>query len=300
MQELNVKVIYIKTSTYAKKSQLDKIQSSLDKDILSEIIGDKDTDAYILIPDVMKSHSEEMIKLAKIHRDKDLVIVLGNPSSPLMRLLTKFASNPLGEIIGSKLGLVLIIYRKLLDKTDSIGSLHDLLDSATRIVKIVYDVPLYDYILTAYSRLPRPLLLALLEPVRTIKFALVGLSGVFINILTVQNVHTSLMMITDPKLRALLASMTGFETSLTWNFMLHELWTFKDLSLQRNLIGRITRWLKYHVASIGSLLAQTSTVTLLSGLLGVPLHFSVILGVGLGFMVNYLIGRTYTWKSSEE
>ncbi len=300
MQELNVKMIYIKTSTFTKKSQSDRAQLLLDKDIVEEIINDKNAEAYILIPDVMKPHSEEMIKLAKIHRDKDLVIVLGNPSSPLMRLLTKFASNPLGEIIGNKLGLVLIIYRKLLDKTDSIENLHDLLESATRIVKIVYDIPLYDYILTVYSRLPRPLLLALLEPVRTMKFALVGLSGVFINILTVQNVHTLLTMITDPKLRTLLASMAGFETSLTWNFTLHELWTFKDLSLQRNIIGRITRWLKYHVASIGSLIAQTSTVTILSGHLGVPLHFSVVLGVGLGFMVNYLIGRMYTWKSNEE
>lgn len=300
MQELNVKIVYIKTRTYARRTQPDKIQPSLDKDILDEIINNKDIDAYIFIPDVMKSHSEEIIKLAKIHRDKDLVIVLGNPSSPLMRLLTRFASNPLGEIIGNKLSLVIIIYRKLLDKTDSLRDFQDLLDSATRIVKIVYDIPLYDYVLTVYSRLPRPLLLALLEPVRTIKFALVGLSGVVINILTVQNIHESLTLITDPKLRTLLASMTGFEASLTWNFVLHELWTFKDLSLQRNLIGRIIRWLKYHVASIGSFVAQTSSVTLLSGLLGVPLYFSVVLGVGLGFMINYLIGRMYTWKSSEE
>lgn len=267
---------------------------------ISEILSrarEIDGDKIIIIPDILYPYKDEILNIARKYENTDLVIIVGKNKSFIARLFGRLIHNPLASLTKNKLSITAIISKNIL-MDEKIKSFNDIIDKAKHVVEIVYDVPLHIYTYMLYGRLPSKILLAVLEPIRIIKFALVGLSGFFINYLTVAQVLSLLTTysILYQTTSHFIASIMGFETSLTWNFILHELWTFRDLKLSKGLFARIKRWLKYHVASIGSLITQTTSVTILSGIIGAPLLYSVAIGVMLGFIVNYMIGRFYTWS----
>lgn len=258
-----------------------------------EIDGDK----IVILPDILYPYKDEILNIAKKYENTDMIIIVGKTESFIARLISKLIHNPLASLTNNKLGITAVISKNIL-MDEKIRSLNDIVNRAKHVVEVVYDIPFHVYIYMLYGRLPDKILLAILEPVRIAKFALVGLSGLFINYLFVALTLNLLKAygIIDPGINHFIASSMGFEASLTWNFILHELWTFRDLKLSKGIVARIKRWLKYHVASIGSFATQTSSVTILSGILGAPLVLSVTIGVMLGFIVNYMVGRFYTWN----
>lgn len=290
------KMIIIK-SDFTSKLGLKKYRDAVDPAEIYNIIGEANADYYIIVPDILYPYKRDILRIAEEFRDNDMVIVIGKPRSPFSRLLLTLSKSPI-PLKNSKLqsSLAVIIRKDLVQKINNVTSLDDLLEGATRIAEVLYDVPLYDYVLTIYGRLPKTFLIALHEPLRIIKFGLVGFSGAIVNLGTIQFLSTHYPALLTSPLGLFLMAYTGFEISLSWNFILHELWTFRDLELERGLLSRIKRWLKYHVASLGSLLAQSATIGLLTGLLHFEVIVSAAFGILAGFVLNYLIGRFYTWK----
>ncbi len=291
------KLIVIK-SDFTSKLGLKKYREAIDPDEIFDVLNNENADYYVVIPDIIYPYKRDILKIAEDFKDNDLVIVIGKPKSPFSRLLLTLSKSPIpfknNELQSS---LAVIIRKDLVHKVPGmVKSLDELLEKATRVVEVLYDVPIYDYVLTIYGRLPKTFLVALHEPLRIIKFGIVGFSGAIVNLGTIQFLSTHYPQLLSSPLGLFLMAFTGFEISLSWNFVLHELWTFRDLELERGIFSRIKRWLKYHVASLGSLLAQSATIGLLTGIFHLEVIVSAAFGILAGFILNYLIGRFYTWK----
>lgn len=146
-----------------------------------------------------------------------------------------------------------------------------------------------------YSRkLPRLVALLLSEPLRVLIFAAIGGSGLLVNLVFAHLTYTLLAgygYIANP-----LASTTGFEMSVIWNFTLHERVTFRRTGLDESARSVLTRLVKYHLASIGSWATQVLMATLLPLLLKTPFILAQLIGVLLGFVVNFILGYVYTWS----
>lgn len=151
-----------------------------------------------------------------------------------------------------------------------------------------------DWLQLYSKKLPKLLALPLSEPLRVLIFTLIGISGIFVNLVSAQTVYTLLARygyIANP-----IASTTGFETSVLWNFILHEKITFRGTGLEKHLRKMLVRLVKYHFASIGSWAAQITMATLLPLSLRTPFWLAQLVGIVLGFVVNFILGYIYTWS----
>jgi dolichol-phosphate mannosyltransferase len=118
------------------------------------------------------------------------------------------------------------------------------------------------------------------------KFAVVGASGVFVNLGVVWLLA---YMLSIPHF---IASIIGIEASLINNFVWNDLWTFR----KRRFGKRWWRFLKYHVSTVVGTLAQYTVSQLAYYLLLKESLLSQALGIIVGFIANYLISKKYVWK----
>ncbi len=120
-----------------------------------------------------------------------------------------------------------------------------------------------------------------------IKFALTGLSGVFVNL-------GSFQLLLNLGVHKLLASPIAIELSIISNFLLNNYWTFRD----RALGGRKRiRGLKYNLVSLMTLMLSYSTFVLLSFLF--PAVQSVFLqgcAIAPATLFNYFINSRWTFR----
>ena len=139
------------------------------------------------------------------------------------------------------------------------------------------------------GRLPKPLSMILGEPTRLLKFGFVGATG------TLVNLFVSSLIFYLKLAGAFLSTIVGFEASTLWNFILHEHWTFRDLaSLKPGLV--LNRLLKFHLSALASLFSQLGLVYLGNIVLGYNYAASLLAGIIVGFLINYVISRYYAWK----
>ncbi len=288
--------VFIKTGVLEKLG-LKSLKDAIEIDYLGEYLSKhKDGDVYIITLDIFHPYVDYIIRQLPSMDSKDVIVFMAKPDSPLIKLFQRLAYNPFSRILGSRLSLAIAVSGKLVRQIKDVHGLDELINNARNIMAITLREPLYEYFYMIYGRLPKVLLVTLLEPGRLIRFGFVGLTGVLVNLVAIYTALTLLPPSLTRLLRIMISSIIGFETSLTWNFILHESWTFKDLELRRSLSARIKRWVKYHLASIGSLISQTLTITILTGLFNINIASSLLIGVIIGFIVNYLVGRFYTWK----
>ncbi|NPA71161.1 MAG: GtrA family protein [Crenarchaeota archaeon] len=124
---------------------------------------------------------------------------------------------------------------------------------------------------------------------RPLKFALVGSSGVVVNEGMLYLLHGIL------GLPVFIAGFLAIESSIVNNFTLHETWTFKQKLLSRNLRAKIQRFFKYHLAVGAGVLVNYLTLLLLNKLFGMCYDANLI-GIILGFLVNYIISDRFVWR----
>ena len=256
------------------------------EDFLKDIINMSSSCKRILIiPSIISSYIDYILENIEDNIEESPTIILELKDNFLLKIGGFLADRFLDRVFGHKNIVGVVIDTINPNNGSSIRTIH--------ISRYVY---LLSYLLII-NRLPGFMKNILKEPTRIIKFGLVGLSGLLVNILMVLVSTTMLKSIMGTsRFVYTVASIIGFEVSLTWNFILHELWTFRDLIKNKSVKGAFLRWIKYHIASIGSLLTQTTSVTLLSGYFMIPVPISVTIGVFLGFIVNYIVGRFYAWK----
>lgn len=92
-----------------------------------------------------------------------------------------------------------------------------------------------------------------------------------------------------------LSAAAGFAVAAAANYVLHELWTFRE-GARRLSAARAAR---YGVALTATLGARVATVAALATLVGEAHTLPVLLaGAGVSFFVNYLISRYFVFRSA--
>lgn len=133
-----------------------------------------------------------------------------------------------------------------------------------------------------------------------IKFALVGISGIFVNLLVLFIAYDVFEIFYG------LSLAIGFIFSVTSNYILNRIWTF-------NSTGSILpEYLKYIASNYTGFLIQLSVVFIAKKLspkqyLGIPIinldvdiiYFASLLGIFLGFVSNFLFSKFFVFNKSD-
>ena len=123
---------------------------------------------------------------------------------------------------------------------------------------------------------------------KIIKFGLVGLFGIIVNegFLIILKEYAGFPI---P-----VASLLAIELSIMCNFLLNDLWTFRDSSKHK-----LTRWwqrlLSFQVVSIGGAIINFSILNFMAYVMGVDYRVANIIGILVGFGWNFFVNRRVTW-----
>ena len=127
-------------------------------------------------------------------------------------------------------------------------------------------------------------LLLRLSKWRPIKFGTVGLSGVFVN-------EGLLYLLIKNNIPPELAVIFSIETSILSNFLLNDIWTFKERR-KTSFLGRL---LRYHSAvAFGGFL--NFIVFLILVWIGWNIFLSNFIGILVGFIANYIFSEFKVWR----
>lgn len=165
----------------------------------------------------------------------------------------------------------------------------------------------------------------LLSP-RLLRFALVGFSGVFVNLACLALlaegmafddwVHSAFpdsdglfggmfaWLFATPHV---FSSALAIEVSVIWNFLLNNAWTFKDRN-DDAASGFGARLFKYHLVSLVGMALQLACFVVLNKILisaldlqelGLWKYFSQLVGIAFAMGWNFLSNFFYTWRQRE-
>jgi len=125
---------------------------------------------------------------------------------------------------------------------------------------------------------------------RPFKFALVGLAGVGVNLGILNLIgYLTPLLISE---YFMVGSAIAIEASVIFNFILHELWTFRD----RRFGNVFTRFALFHVSSAPAILIQyLSSISIKYGLAMNP-FIAQLIGILIGFPFNYVFSELGIWK----
>jgi len=124
---------------------------------------------------------------------------------------------------------------------------------------------------------------------RFIKFNVVGLTGVVVN-------EGLLILLASDGVYYLYASAVAIEVSIITNFILNDLWTFRD----RRHGDAATRFLKFNVLMLVGLAVNLAILYLGTDFFGVNYAVSNLAGIAVAFLVRYWLSVKYTWMKREE
>jgi len=123
-----------------------------------------------------------------------------------------------------------------------------------------------------------------------IKYSLVGMSGVFVNL----GLYTLLTRYYE--VSELLAPLISIESALISNFILNNFWTFGKRTTQSRI--RV-KFLKFHLASGFSALINYAVFLTLFLVFQLYDILANLIGIALAAIVNYLINSNWTWKDNK-
>lgn len=127
-------------------------------------------------------------------------------------------------------------------------------------------------------------LLIKLSGYRTLKFVTVGLSGVIVNL------GFLWLFVAVAGFPELYSAIFSIELSIINNFVLNDLWTFRD----RRSGSVILRLIKFHGSALGPIINYIVYVILL--LFGVNYLVADAIGILCGFISNYLFSELIVWR----
>ena len=122
------------------------------------------------------------------------------------------------------------------------------------------------------------------------KYSLVGVSGVFVNL------GLYLFLTRYYEISELVAPLIAIESALISNFILNNFWTFGKRITQSRI--RV-KFVKFHLVSGFSALINYSAFLTLFLVFGLYDILANLIGIGLAAIVNYLINSNWTWKNNK-
>lgn len=126
------------------------------------------------------------------------------------------------------------------------------------------------------------------EWVKIVRFGLVGLSGIFVNM----GLLYALTEIVG--IYYLVSAAIAIELSIVNNFIWNDVWTFKsagDLRFER----KVQRFASFQAVSVGGLAINMVVLYLLADIAGVYYLVANLAGILIAFAWNYGVNRHYTW-----
>ena len=122
------------------------------------------------------------------------------------------------------------------------------------------------------------------------KYSLVGVSGVFVNL------GLYLFLTRYYEISEVVAPLIAIESALISNFILNNFWTFGKRVTQSRI--RV-KFIKFHLVSGLSALINYSVFLILFLVFGFFDILANLIGIGLAAIVNYLINSNWTWKNNK-
>ncbi|KSW12657.1 hypothetical protein CF15_01790 [Pyrodictium occultum] len=122
---------------------------------------------------------------------------------------------------------------------------------------------------------------------RPLRFAAVGASGTLVNLGVLGLLHGRLGLPLPPSLLA------AYEASLTWNYVLHDSWTFRGQRPPGRL-SWLRHWVRYHAAAAAGMASYLAVGEALARL-GVHYLLAAFLGILAGFAANFTISSLRVW-----
>lgn len=121
-----------------------------------------------------------------------------------------------------------------------------------------------------------------------IKYAIVGASGVLVN-------SAFLYALTEWfGIFYLYSAVIASELSIINNFLLNDEWTFEATTKAHS---KLKRFITYQIISVIGTVILIGVMFILTESLGVYYIFANWGGVGVVFIINYLLNKHITWKS---
>ncbi len=122
---------------------------------------------------------------------------------------------------------------------------------------------------------------------RIIKFGLVGMTGVGVNMGMLYILTEYLHII------YIISSLIAIEISILSNFFLNDLWTWGD----RVKKSFWERFIQYHISvGLTAILANWLILLLLTEFFGIYYLISNLIGIAVGTLSNYILNDLWTFK----
>jgi len=119
---------------------------------------------------------------------------------------------------------------------------------------------------------------------RFIKFNIVGFTGIFVN-------QGILMILTSLGLYYLYAGIIAIEVSIISNFLLNDLWTFRD----RRSGHILKRLVKFNILMLVGLVINLLILYALTELASLHYTISNLFGIGIASIARYLMSIKWAW-----
>lgn len=129
-------------------------------------------------------------------------------------------------------------------------------------------------------------------PPRFLMYALVGFSGVFIDM-------GMLFLLSDVVGLGLgVSKACAVETAIVSNFLLNDVWTFGDLTVgRRGGAARLKRFLKFNAVCGVGLVLSVALLTLQVSLLGLNPYLANAIAILLVTVWNFWMNKTFSWAT---
>jgi len=122
-----------------------------------------------------------------------------------------------------------------------------------------------------------------------LKFSVVGASGVLVN-------EGLLLAFQSAGVFLLYASVAAIEVSILTNFVLNDLWTFKD----RRSGAFVVRLAKFNALMLVGLVVNAAVVDVGTLYFGVAAAITNLVGIGVAFILRYTLSVKYAWMRTED
>lgn len=124
---------------------------------------------------------------------------------------------------------------------------------------------------------------------RMLKFAIVGLTGIFVNL-------GILWILTEfAGFHYLLSAIFSIEASIISNFLLNDFWTFVDRR-ERGVAKWLNRFIKFNIISSPAFPMQMGVMGMLYEFFGVYYILAAFIGIIAVFIWNFVANSLWTWR----
>ncbi|NEQ67710.1 MAG: glycosyltransferase family 2 protein, partial [Symploca sp. SIO2D2] len=139
------------------------------------------------------------------------------------------------------------------------------------------------------QRLPLPIK-------RFIRFGLVGLTGVFVDMSVLYLLHDPTTLAWGLTRSKIIAAEVAIINNFAWN----DAWTFRDLALQQQGWGKsLKRLLKFNIVCLVGLVLNVLLLNLLFNILGVHYLLANLIAIAAVTLWNFWINLKLSWRVTE-